>query len=114
MSASRPGSSTPPPASPRATTPPTRTACSEPLPRKEIAESVAATLYSVWRGQFIRNSIDATLEGVPLPPGVTLPKPGSQLAMTALKALLERPQPGVGASGINFFNAPAAAGRGSP
>jgi penicillin amidase len=75
---------------------------------QEIAESVAATLYSVWRGQFIRNSIDATLEGVPLPPGITLPKPGSQLAMTALKTLLERPQPGIGASGINFFNAPAA------
>lgn len=74
----------------------------------EIAESVAATIYSVWRGQFIRNSIDATLEGVPLPPGVALPKPGSQLAMTALKSLLERPQPGIGASGINFFNAPSA------
>jgi penicillin amidase len=26
--------------------------------------------------------------------------------MTALKSLLERPQPGVGASGIDFFNAP--------
>ncbi len=75
----------------------------------EIAESVAATLYSVWRGQFIRNTIDATLDGVPLPPGVSLPKPGDQLTMTALKALLERPQPGIGASGINFFNAPAAA-----
>jgi len=75
---------------------------------REIAQSVAATLYNVWRGQFIRNTIDATLEGVPLPPGVSLPKPGTQLVMTALKGLLERPQPGVGASGINFFNAPAA------
>lgn len=75
---------------------------------QEIAESVAATLYSVWRGQFIRNTVDATLEGVPLPPGVSLPKPGSQLVMTALKSLLERPQPGVGASGINLFNAPGA------
>ena len=28
--------------------------------------------------------------------------------MTALKSLLGRPQPGIGASGINFFNAPAA------
>ncbi len=76
---------------------------------EEIAESVAATIYSVWRGQFIRNSIDATLEGVPLPPDVTLPKPGSQLAMTALKSLLEPPEepPGIGASGIDFFNAPA-------
>ena len=26
--------------------------------------------------------------------------------MTALKSLLERPQPGIGASGINFFNVP--------
>jgi len=76
--------------------------------RKEFSESVAATIYSVWRGQFIRNTIDATLDGVPLPPGVILPKPGSQLAMTALKSLLERPQPGIGASGINFFNTPAA------
>jgi penicillin amidase len=74
----------------------------------EISESVAATIYSVWRGQFIRNTIDATLESVPLPPGVTLPKPGTQLAVTAVKALLERPEPGVGASGINFFNALAA------
>jgi penicillin amidase len=76
---------------------------------EEIGASVAATLYSVWRGQFIRNTIDATLAGVPLPPGVALPKPDSQLSMTALRALIERPQPGVGASGINFFNAPAAA-----
>ncbi|HTT10677.1 MAG TPA: penicillin acylase family protein [Burkholderiaceae bacterium] len=75
---------------------------------QEIAQSVAATLYSVWRGQFIRNTIDATLDGVPLPSGVSLPKPGDQLAMTALKGLLERPQPGIGASGINFFNAPSA------
>jgi penicillin amidase len=74
----------------------------------EISESVAATIFSVWRGQFIRNTIDATLEGVPLPPGVALPKPGTQLAVTAVKALLERPQPGIGASGINFFNAAAA------
>jgi penicillin amidase len=69
----------------------------------EIAESVAATIYSVWRGQFIRNTIDATLNSAsPL-----LPKPGDQLSVTAVKALLERPQPGIGASGINFFNAAA-------
>jgi len=73
---------------------------------QEIAESVAATLYNVWRGQFIRNTVDATLDGVV--PGMPLPKPGSQLVMTALKSLLERPAPGIGASGINFFNAPAA------
>jgi penicillin amidase len=75
---------------------------------QEIAESVAATIYSVWRGQFIRNSIDATLEGVPLPPSVVLPKPDGQRSLSALKTLLQRPQPGIGASGLNFFNAPAA------
>ena len=72
----------------------------------EKANSVAATLYSVWRGQFIRNTIDATLDGIPLPPGVTLPKPGAQLAMTALKSLIERPQPGIGASGVDLASRP--------
>ena len=67
---------------------------------QEIAESVAATLYNVWRGQFIRTTVDATLAG--------LPKPNTQLVMTALKSLLERPQPGVGASGLNFFNVASA------
>jgi penicillin amidase len=65
---------------------------------QEVAESVAATVYSVWRGQFIRDTVDATLGG--------LPKPGSQLVMTALKTLIERPVPGVGLSGVNFFNVP--------
>jgi penicillin G amidase len=73
---------------------------------QEIADSVAATLYTVWRSRFIANTIDATLGGVPLPPGVSLPKPGNDQTMTALKALLERPQPGVGVSGLNFFNVP--------
>jgi penicillin amidase len=76
---------------------------------QEIAESIGATLYSAWRAQFIRNSIDATLGGVPLPPGITLPKPPSQLAMTALKTLFERPVAGVGAAGLNFFNVPGVA-----
>jgi penicillin amidase len=76
---------------------------------QEIADSVAATLYAVWRSRFIANTIDATLAGVPLPPGVSLPRPGSDLTMTALKTLLERPQPGVGASGLNFFNVPGVA-----
>ena len=76
---------------------------------QEVADSVAATLYSVWRSRFIANTIDATLNGVPLPPGITLPKPGADQTLTALKALLARPQPGVGASGLNFFNVPGVA-----
>lgn len=73
---------------------------------QEAADSVAATLYTVWRSRFIANTVDATLNGVPLPPGVTLPKPNSDLTLTALKGLLERAQPGIGASGLNFFNVP--------
>ncbi len=73
---------------------------------QEVADSVAATLYTVWRAQFIANTIDATLDGVSQQAGVSLPKPGSDLTLTALKTLLQRPQPGIGASGLNFFNVP--------
>jgi penicillin amidase len=67
----------------------------------EVSSSAAATIYSVWRGQFIRQVIDA-----PLGP---LPKPPSQQAVTALRNLLDRfpVAQGVGASGINFFPLPA-------
>jgi penicillin G amidase len=68
----------------------------------EIDASVAATLYSVWRGQFIKNTIDAVL-------GVgNLPRPSSMLTVTALRNLLENygTRFGAGASGINFFNVP--------
>jgi penicillin amidase len=67
---------------------------------QEAAASVAATIYSVWRGQFIRQVIDA-----PLGP---LPKPPSQQAVTALRNLLDQFDVayGVGASGVNFFPLP--------
>lgn len=76
---------------------------------QEVADSVATTLYTVWRAQFIANTIEATLDGVSLQAGVSLPKPGSDLTLTALKTLLQRPQPGIGASGVNFFNVPGVA-----
>ncbi|MGB5341891.1 MAG: penicillin acylase family protein [Thermoanaerobaculia bacterium] len=68
----------------------------------EIEASVAATIYSVWRGQMIGNTIDATL-GL-----YGLPGPGSSQAMTALRNLLDTfdTNDGVGASGLNFFNVP--------
>jgi penicillin G amidase len=61
----------------------------------EIAASVAATIFSVWRGQMIRSTIDATLG----PLGI--PAPGSARAVIALRHLLERD--GVGVSGLDFF-----------
>lgn len=66
----------------------------------EISASVAATIYSVWRGQFIRQVIDTPLGPMPKPPG--------QQAVTALRNLLDQfpVAHGYGASGVNFFAVP--------
>jgi len=66
----------------------------------EIASSVATTIYSVWRGRFIRNTIDA-----PLAP-LGLPLPDDQHSVIAVRNLLDNfaTRHGVGASGIDFFN----------
>ena len=68
----------------------------------EIQSSIAATIYSVWRGQFIKNTIDVVLSQG------NLPRPGSQQVMTALRNLLENydTRHGAGASGVQFFNVP--------
>ena len=71
----------------------------------ERASSVAATIYSVWRGQFIRNTLDAPLAAFGLPVVDDLH------ALPALRNLLDRfpAANGVGASGLNFFNVPGVA-----
>ena len=68
--------------------------------KKDIDASIAATIYSVWRGTMVANSIDATLDAF----GVAdMPRPAKrEEVVTALKHLLERD--GVGVSGLNFFN----------
>jgi penicillin amidase len=73
----------------------------------EIAASVAATIYSVWRGQMIRNTIDTTLETLPVP----VPGPGSAQSMTALRNLIDNfdTNQGVGASGLDFLAVPGVA-----
>jgi penicillin amidase len=67
----------------------------------EIENSVAATLFSVWRGQVVRNVMDATLTRI----GLGSYQPSADVAYSGLKRLLETyPQRrGVGASGVNFF-----------
>lgn len=74
----------------------------------EIQASVAATVYSVWRGQFIKNSVDALLGGIQAQAGVPIPRPGSQEVVTALRNLLENHDTklGYGESGLPFFNVP--------
>ena len=68
----------------------------------EIEASIAATIYSVWRGQFLKNTIDAVLSAG------NLPRPSSGQALTALKNLLDNysTRHGAGASGVQFFNVP--------
>jgi penicillin G amidase len=73
-----------------------------PPPSAEVRASVAATIYSVWRGQYVRNVIDAHLAPYPVP------LPGNAEAMKALKTLLTRfeARGGVGLSGIDFYDVP--------
>lgn len=70
----------------------------------EIDASVAATIYSVFRGQAVRNSIDTTLSAIGL--GDNLPS--GRAAFRAFLNLLQNfdQSQGVGASGIPFFNVP--------
>ncbi|GAB4374108.1 MAG: penicillin acylase family protein [Acidobacteriota bacterium] len=65
----------------------------------EVAASIAATIYAVWRGQFAQTVIDGPLAAR------GLPGPGNFQTMTALRNLVEMfPfQHGVGFSGIDFF-----------
>lgn len=85
----------------------------------EIANSVAATIYSVWRGQFVGNTMDALIAGIEqqggLPAGF-LPRPGNQETLNSLKHLLDTWEEtrGVGASGLPFFNLPPQLGNVEP
>ena len=77
--------------------------------RREIRNSVSATIYSVWRGQFLRRVIDGTMANLAAAVGVpSLPTPGSAQSMSALRNLVENfgTNLGVGASGIDFFTVP--------
>jgi penicillin amidase len=68
----------------------------------EKQAAVAATIYNVWRAKAIKAVISATLSSVGAP-GV-----GSSDGLKALHNLLvQDPFTGVGASGVNFFPAPA-------
>jgi penicillin amidase len=69
---------------------------------EEIANSIAATIYSVWRGRMVIHTIDATLGGL------GLPSPDDEQSMTALRHLLDTfdSSNGFGISGINFFDVP--------
>ena len=71
-----------------------------PPPAAQVADSVAATIYAVWRSRAVTRIIDNHLG--------SLPKPDDQFALSAMKHLLDTFQTahGVGASGIGFFAVP--------
>ncbi len=75
----------------------------------EVQNSIAATIYSVWRGQFVRLTVDAALEKL----GLSELRPPDDQTLAALRRLLENfpASRGRGSSGVNFFDVP---GVGSP
>ena len=70
----------------------------------EVASSVAATIYALWRGQILKNTIVATLERA----GLAASLPPTDQMLVALRRLLDTfvTAHGVGASGLSFFDAP--------
>lgn len=73
----------------------------------EINASVAATIYSVWRGRMIERVVEETLEGIGLSEDF---HPGGVEAFRAMaRQLVEFPTlHGVGTSGVPFFRIPEA------
>ena len=69
-----------------------------PPTQAEIDASVAATVYSLWRGQALALLVDQPLAAQGLGPFL----PGGDQAMTALRRLLAS-STGVGVSGLQFF-----------
>ncbi len=76
---------------------------------REISNSIAATIYSVWRNQIVNQTLGATLSRNSLP--LTSPR---DIQLTAVKNLFDSfPQrEGVGVSGIDFFEVPGVAAAG--
>lgn len=73
-----------------------------PMPDPNEADaSVAATIYSTWRGQAVQTIIDGTLDTL----GLADLAPGSSVSMAALRNLLDtfEQTEGRGASGLQFF-----------
>lgn len=78
----------------------------------EIANSVAATIYAVFRGQAIQNTIDATLSAIGLADNLPSGREANRAFMHLLTGF-EQNQ-GVGASGVPFFNVPEIEGLPAP
>ncbi len=72
----------------------------------EIAASINATIFSVWRGQMIKNTLDGTLTAIGL--GDFLPDERAVYHALTYQLRNFAQTRGAGASGIPFFNVPGA------
>jgi penicillin amidase len=72
----------------------------------EISNSVATSIYSLWRGQVVQRVVDRTLATLPV--SLASYAPPYDQAMSALRRFLDNyaTNGGVGASLINFFRVP--------
>jgi penicillin G amidase len=72
--------------------------------RREIDASVAATVYTLWRGRYVGNVLDAHIAQL----SPQLPVPGDADSLKAVKQLLVDfdTRNGVGRSGIDFYAVP--------
>jgi penicillin amidase len=72
---------------------------------REIADSIAATIYAFWRSRMLARTVNGTLVSLGLNP------PDGLQATCALGRLLERypADRGVGSSGVDFFEVPGVA-----
>jgi penicillin G amidase len=70
---------------------------------REVSNSIATTIYTVWRSQILAHTINATLQRAGL--GTI---PGSDRLLADLRFLLDNfsTNQGVGASGLDFFEVP--------
>ena len=82
-----------------------------PPSRAEVASSVAATIYALWRSKILTNTVGAALVRVGLEAYPTGYDSGDDKAMVALRHLLDTfpATHGVGASGLSFFDVPGLA-----
>ena len=79
---------------------------------REIGNSVAATIYSVWRNQFLKNTIVEQLQRRNL----TVFTTGNRRELiTSARNLIDTfgERQGIGASGVNFFDVPGVADAGT-
>src|SRR5262249_13116774 len=70
----------------------------------EVSNSIAATIYTVWRSQMLASTIIATLQRA----GLGDIQPDSERELVDLRLLLDNfsMNQGVGASGLDFFDIP--------